>query len=166
MHCISYRDSILVVIQPILWSVNFLMSKMISACNAQDFWREFSAAAGVFSLGEVFDGRVEVLAQYLGNGTDSLFDYPTFYTLRDVFQRKESMTLIPYRRGQQRPFFSDVRIFGTFLENHDNRRFLHDQKDRALYRYEVHEPNAASKLLSFVQIWLDFPCFSGIHHFS
>ncbi|GMH39594.1 hypothetical protein BSKO_07492 [Bryopsis sp. KO-2023] len=100
----------------------------------KDFWAEFSKAAGVFTIGEVFDGRIERLATYFGDAMDSLVDYPMYYTLRDVFQRKGDMTLIPYRRGQQKPFFPDVRVLGTFVDNHDNPRFLHDQKDEALYR--------------------------------
>lgn len=114
-------------------------------------------------MGEVFDGRVEVLAQYLGNAADSLVDYPTFYTLRDVFQQKQSMSLIPYRRGQQRDFFQDVRVFGTFVENHDNPRFLHDQKDKTLYRYEVCKENMSIIFNFFCIIPCTYP--SSFHSY-
>lgn len=50
----------------------------------KDFWSEYTAAAGVFQMGEVFNGDIGFVADYQ-NHVEGLFNYPMFFTLHDVF---------------------------------------------------------------------------------
>jgi len=49
-----------------------------------DFWKDFTEAAGVFSIGEIFSGVSEFLGGYK-DSMDSLLSFPMYYTLNDVF---------------------------------------------------------------------------------
>ena len=55
-----------------------------------DFWSEYSAAAGVFSIGEVFNGDPKYVSKYQGPLSATL-NYPMYYKLKDAFQSKSSM---------------------------------------------------------------------------
>ena len=48
------------------------------------FWDKFRSAAGVFQIGEAFDGRLEYVADYQ-NHLDSVFNYPLYYTIASSF---------------------------------------------------------------------------------
>jgi alpha-amylase len=50
----------------------------------KDFWREFSDAAGVYAVGEVFDGRHDYVADYQ-NYLPALLNYPVYFTALSVF---------------------------------------------------------------------------------
>jgi len=50
----------------------------------REFWSEYSTAAGVFSIGEVFTFDNEFLETYLGT-MDSLLYFPMSGILRGVF---------------------------------------------------------------------------------
>ena len=54
------------------------------------FWAEFAAAAGVFQMGECFNGNVQYVADYQ-NYVTALFNYPMYYTIKDVFGSHASM---------------------------------------------------------------------------
>ena len=92
-----------------------------------DFWFEYTEAASVYSLGEVNNGDVHYVAPYQGP-LDATLNYPFYYVLKNVFQYKQSMYLI--RSGiKASSVFRDVAVLGNFLDNHDNDRFLFNQKD-------------------------------------
>ena len=57
---------------------------------AKDFWHEYGQAAGVFQMGECFNGDPNYVGPYQGALT-GLFNYPMYYTIRDVFQHEKSM---------------------------------------------------------------------------
>ena len=50
----------------------------------KDFWTEFGQAAGVFQMGECFNGNPAYVGPYQNNVT-GLFNYPMYYTINDVF---------------------------------------------------------------------------------
>jgi len=50
----------------------------------KDFWKEYTEAAGVFQVGEVFNGDPNYVGDYQ-NYVTSLFNYPMFFSVRDVF---------------------------------------------------------------------------------
>ena len=56
----------------------------------KDFWSEYSAASGVFQMGEVFNGSVPYVSDYQ-NYVSALFNYPMFFTLHDVYGSGNSM---------------------------------------------------------------------------
>jgi len=56
-----------------------------------------------------------------------------FYTIKDVFANHHSMQEISDRINQD-SIFSDINLLGTFIDNHDNPRFLNYQGDQTLYK--------------------------------
>jgi alpha-amylase len=90
------------------------------------FWDKFRAAAGVFQIGEAFDGRLEYVADYQ-NHLDSVFNYPLYYTIKSSFcgsfRNLEGYWL------NSRNKFPAPEYMATFVENHDNPRFLNQCND-------------------------------------
>ena len=50
----------------------------------KDFWAEYAQSAGVFQMGECFNGNSNYVAGYQGH-VDGLFNYPMYYSIKDVF---------------------------------------------------------------------------------
>lgn len=92
-----------------------------------DFWYKFSSASGVYTVGEVFDGDMNFLKQFVGP-VDALLNYPLFYTIRDVFLHWRDMnTLEGYYNSLYGSWGKgNVAYAGNFNDNHDNARFLND----------------------------------------
>jgi len=74
-------------------------------------------------MGECFNGDPAYVGPYQGAVT-GLFNYPMYYTIKDVFGSGKSMTQIPQRYNDEGPHFSDIDALGLFVDNHDNARFL------------------------------------------
>lgn len=93
-----------------------------------DYWKKFTSASGIYSVGEVFDGDANFLKQFVGP-IDGLLNYPLFYTLRDVFLHWRDMnTLESFYSTVNNAFGkSNLPYMGNFNDNHDNARFLNDQ---------------------------------------
>ena len=91
------------------------------------FWDKFSASAGCYSLGEVFNGNVDYVAGYQGH-VDALFNYPLYYQIQNAFCG--SMKNIEYYWFNTRTKYPDASVLGVFVENHDNARFLNRCGDR------------------------------------
>jgi len=98
----------------------------------KDFWSEFTSASGVFGIGEVFDTRVPYVAGYQGP-IPSVLSYPLYFALTNVFARRQSMYQLQDVNNAYKSF-RDMSVLGTFLENHDNVRFLNIQSDKVLYK--------------------------------
>lgn len=64
------------------------------------FWKEFVASAGVFQVGEVFNGDPAYVGPYQ-NYIDATLNYPFYYTLLDVYGQKKSMKEITGRISQE-----------------------------------------------------------------
>lgn len=94
----------------------------------KDFWREFAQAAGVFQMGEVFNGYDSYVADYQ-NYVTALFNYPMYYSIRDVWMYGRSMRTIADRWASNMKYFKDVDALGLFVDNHDNARFLNGNGD-------------------------------------
>ena len=64
----------------------------------------------------------------------TLHSDPLFFVLRNVFQNRGSMRQLgdAWRAGQAA--WKDLGLLGSFLDNHDNPRFMNAQSDVALYR--------------------------------
>ena len=50
----------------------------------KSFWSEFGQSAGVFQMGEVFNAIDAYVGDYQ-KYVPGLFNYPMYYTIRDVF---------------------------------------------------------------------------------
>jgi neopullulanase len=103
------------------------------------FWAEWTRALKkeyprLITLGEVWERNPEVVAFFQGGrarfdgvdtGVDSLFDFPLFYTVREVFIRGAPMTSIPERLASDF-LYVDPKLLVTFLGLHDVERFMHE----------------------------------------
>ncbi|CAD8189678.1 unnamed protein product [Paramecium octaurelia] len=92
-----------------------------------DFWTKFTNAAGVYSVGEVFDGDMGFLKQFIGP-INGLLNYPLFYTLRDVLLHNKGMNTLETFFNNIASSFGKANLpyMGNFNDNHDNARFLND----------------------------------------
>jgi alpha-amylase len=55
------------------------------------FWQQFSSSAGVYTVGEVFNGDMGYVAGYVGS-VSSVLNYPFFYWVRDTLFNNKDMT--------------------------------------------------------------------------
>ena len=98
------------------------------------FWDRFRDAAGVFQIGEAFNGNVEYVADYQ-NHLDSVFNYPLYFKIESSFcgSFKELENYWYYMRGK----FPAPEYLGVFVENHDNPRFLNRCNNKAKFTNAV-----------------------------
>jgi alpha-amylase len=89
------------------------------------FWKLFSERAGVYQVGEVFDGRIDYVADYQ-NYVDAVLNYPLFFALKNAFQYNGSMRQFESTLQNVNKSFKDPSVLGVFVDNHDNSRFLHN----------------------------------------
>ena len=108
------------------------------------FWGQFKAAAGVYTVGEVDNGDINYVAPYQASspgtsapGVDGTLSYPLFFTLQNVFARGQSMSQITDMLNKYASKFANPALLGTFIDNHDNPRFLSLTHDRQLYKNAI-----------------------------
>lgn len=88
------------------------------------FWKEYGDAAGVFQMGEAFNGDPNYVGDYQ-NYLTALFNYPMFFSLRDVYGGGQSMYGLRTRYEElENSAVVNIDILGSFMDNHDNARFL------------------------------------------
>jgi len=72
-----------------------------------------------------------------------MLSYPLYYALRDCFMGAGGGGLLPmsrissflnHKNGSYYQHFRDVSLLATFIDNHDNPRFLNKQTSQELYR--------------------------------
>eukprot|EP01029_Cantina_marsupialis_P021702 TRINITY_DN5249_c0_g1_i1.p1 TRINITY_DN5249_c0_g1~~TRINITY_DN5249_c0_g1_i1.p1 ORF type:complete len:463 (+),score=102.06 TRINITY_DN5249_c0_g1_i1:184-1572(+) len=97
------------------------------------FWQEFMQSAGVFAVGEAFTGRMDWIKMFENQAIPGMISYPMYWTMRNVWQWNHSMKELGSQLRTYRSTFHDIDSMGTFLDNHDNPRFLHDQGDHKKY---------------------------------
>jgi len=83
-------------------------------------------------MGENFNGDPAYVGPYQEHVT-GLFNYPMYYTIKDVFGSKKSMQNIKSRWEQEEPHFKDLDSLGIFVDNHDNARFLNQYNDNTMF---------------------------------
>ena len=91
------------------------------------FWDKFREAAGVFQIGEAFNGNIDYIADYQ-NHLDSLFNYPLYYIIEKSFCG--SFRELENYWFNIRSKFVLPEYIATFVENHDNPRFLNKCTDK------------------------------------
>ncbi|KAK5631468.1 hypothetical protein RRF57_007182 [Xylaria bambusicola] len=99
----------------------------------KDFWPGFSSAAGVYTIGEVFDGGVDYLAGY-ADLMSGLLNYAIYYPMNRFYQQTGSSQDMVDMHNQISSAFPDPSALGTFLDNHDNARWLNTKNDLALLK--------------------------------
>ncbi|KAI0401827.1 glycoside hydrolase superfamily [Xylaria palmicola] len=100
---------------------------------SKDFWPGFSSAAGVYTIGEVFDGDPNYLAEY-ADLMSGLLNYGIYYPMNNFYQQKGSSQAIVDMHSTISSTFPDPAALGTFLDNHDNARWLNSKNDLSLFK--------------------------------
>lgn len=99
----------------------------------KDYWPGFSSAAGVYTIGEVFDGNPDYVAGY-ANLMSGLLNYPVYYPMNNFYQQKGSSQALVDMFNQVSSLFPDPAALGSFLDNHDNARWLNSKNDLSLLK--------------------------------
>ena len=99
------------------------------------FLASFQEALGAFVIGEVFNGDSDYVKAH-GQGLDSVLSYPMFFTIKNVFGDQQGMSQLSQRTQEyQRVFGAKASsLLGTFVDNHDNPRFLSKYNDKPRFR--------------------------------
>ncbi len=89
-----------------------------------DFWDDFSETIGErYAVGEAYNGREWYVASYTHH-LPAVLSYPLYFSMMDVFARGQSMLGIQSTLRNYKKNVRDVDALGTFIENHDQPRFL------------------------------------------
>ncbi|KAI1407613.1 glycoside hydrolase family 13 protein [Hypoxylon sp. FL1857] len=99
----------------------------------KDYWPDFSAAAGVYTIGEVFDGDPSYVSGY-GSLMSGLLNYPMYYPMNNFYQQTGSSQAMVDMYNQISSLFPDPTTLGSFLDNHDNPRWLNTKNDLSLLK--------------------------------
>lgn len=99
----------------------------------KDFWKDFSKAAGAFTIGEVWDPDLDYLVGY-AEVMDSLLDYGIFYQMNEFYQGTGEAQALADAMDTVSEKFPDPAALGTFLDNHDNPRWLSEKDDTTLFK--------------------------------
>lgn len=99
----------------------------------KDFWSAFSEAAGVYTIGEVWDGDPAYLSGY-ADSMDGLLNYAVYYPVNAFYQQKGASQDIVDMHDQIDDSFPDPSALGTFIDNHDNARWLSVKNDKSLLK--------------------------------
>ncbi len=92
------------------------------------FWKEWSAALHkqypkLRAVGEVFDGDPAVTSFFQGTAVDTVFDFPTYFNVREIFARGGSLESAAKTLAKDR-YYEDANRLVTFLGLHDVARFM------------------------------------------
>lgn len=118
------------------------------------FWKEFTDASGVFSIGEISSGDNVRLQHYLARDCfDSAMNYPLYYRLKNCFTLRDppasddsdhlwewynsqtqrwSLKSLAEQMEAQRAILGNTPWLGNFAENHDEPRLMFWQRDPQL----------------------------------
>ncbi|KDQ60585.1 glycoside hydrolase family 13 protein [Jaapia argillacea MUCL 33604] len=97
-----------------------------------DFWPGFCGKAGVFCMGEVYDGDVPSAAAWQGpQALDSILNYPLYTALIAGFTipGPGNMSGLAEVVAQSKELFHDTGVLGNFLENQDVPRWHNQSVD-------------------------------------
>ncbi|KAK1999176.1 alpha amylase [Colletotrichum falcatum] len=100
----------------------------------KSFWPAFESSAGVFAIGEVLHGDPVYVTPYQ-DFMSGVMNYPAYYWITQAFQSTTG-SIYNLSDGIKRLALAarDLTLYGSFLENHDQSRFPHYTKDRALLK--------------------------------
>ncbi|PYH84985.1 acid-stable alpha-amylase [Aspergillus uvarum CBS 121591] len=94
-----------------------------------DFFTGYVSAAGVYSVGEIFNGDPATACPYQGY-LDGLLNYPIYFQLLYAFESSSGSISDLYNMiNSVASDCSDPTLLGNFIENHDNARFAYYTSD-------------------------------------
>ncbi|KAJ6089276.1 hypothetical protein N7467_004492 [Penicillium canescens] len=89
----------------------------------KSFWPGYNDAAGVYCVGEIFNGDPAYTCDYQ-NYMDGVLNYPIYYQLLYAFQSSSGSISDLYNMiNSVKSDCADSTLLGNFIENHDNPRF-------------------------------------------
>ncbi|SPN99230.1 related to alpha-amylase A precursor [Cephalotrichum gorgonifer] len=99
----------------------------------KSFWPDFAWASGVYTIGEIWDGNPEYLAPY-ASLMGGILDYAIYYPMNRFYQQKGSVGDLVAMHDRVSQLFPDPAALGTFMDNHDNARWLNQKNDWTLLK--------------------------------
>ncbi|KAJ5901399.1 hypothetical protein N7504_007393 [Penicillium tannophilum] len=106
----------------------------------ESFWPDYNDAAGVYCVGEVFDGDPAYTCPYQ-DYLDGVLNYPVYYQLLYAFEDSSGSISDLYNMiNSVASDCADPTLLGNFIENHDNPRFA----------YYTDDYSQAKNVISFV----------------
>lgn len=99
----------------------------------REFWSGFSSAAGVYTVGEVWEGDPDYLRPY-AEVMSGLLDYAVYYPLNRFYQQTGSSQDLVDMHNLIGDTFPDPAAMATFIDNHDNARWLSQRNDASLLK--------------------------------
>ncbi|KAM0319257.1 hypothetical protein ACHAPQ_010390 [Fusarium lateritium] len=97
------------------------------------FWPDFQKAAGVYAVGEVWDGSPDYLAGY-AKVMPGLLNYAMYYPMNRFYQQKGDPQPVVDMHNEISNKFDDPTVLATFIDNHDNARWLSQKDDKSLLK--------------------------------
>ncbi|KAJ5584238.1 uncharacterized protein N7459_004038, partial [Penicillium hispanicum] len=98
----------------------------------KSFWADYNKAAGVYCIGEVFNGDVGIACPYQDD-LDGVLNYPMYFPLLRAFKSTSGSISDLYNMiNTVKTRCPDSTLLGTFVENHDNPRFASYTDDMSL----------------------------------
>ncbi|TVY22327.1 Alpha-amylase A type-3 [Lachnellula hyalina] len=102
-----------------------------------DFFSPFEAAAGVYIVGEAFNGDPSTVCP-LQDSLSGLLNYPAYYWITQAFESTSgSMSNLENGINTMKSECSDTNLLGSFLENHDVARFPSYTSDISLTKNAI-----------------------------
>ncbi|KAF4547884.1 Alpha-amylase A type-1/2-like protein [Elsinoe fawcettii] len=103
----------------------------------KSFYPGFESAAGVYAVGEVFNGDPSYTCPYQ-EVMSGVLNYPAYYWITQAFQSTSgNMGQLVNGVNQMITACKDTTLLGSFLENHDNPRFASFVSDLSLIRNAI-----------------------------
>ncbi|KAH8820547.1 glycoside hydrolase family 13 protein [Xylogone sp. PMI_703] len=102
-----------------------------------DFFPPFESAAGVYIVGEVFNGDPNYVCPYQ-QYMSGMLNYPAYFWITQAFQSTSgSISNLVNGINTMKSTCSDTTLLGSFLENHDNARFPSLTSDLSLAKNAI-----------------------------
>ncbi|TVY38919.1 Alpha-amylase A type [Lachnellula occidentalis] len=102
-----------------------------------DFFSPFEAAAGVYIVGETFNGDPSVVCPIQGP-LSGFLNYPAYYWITQAFENSSgSISTLENGINTMKSTCSDTNLLGSFLENHDVARFPSYTSDLSLTKNAI-----------------------------
>ncbi|KAH7923770.1 glycoside hydrolase family 13 protein [Leucogyrophana mollusca] len=100
---------------------------------AQSFWQAFTQEAQVFTMGEIITTDANYTSSYTAV-MDAVLDYSTWFSLVPAFSSPQGnlSALVDAVTQTQNLYQSGAFMTGSFLENHDQARFVSQTNDPGL----------------------------------
>lgn len=103
----------------------------------QAFFPPFETAAGVYIVGEVFNGNPSYTCPYQ-DYMSGVLNYPAYFWITQAFESTSgSISNLVNGINTMKSTCSDTTLLGSFLENHDNARFPSITSDVSLTKNAI-----------------------------